>query len=416
MKITKVLAREIFDSSSNPTVECELRLENGVSVFASVPSGKTVSPYEALELRDGGARLGGRGVLKAIEHIELKIAPLLLGKKVSPLEMDLALIDLDGTVNKSNLGANATLAVSMALYKAQALIEGLELYELIALVSGADTVTVPLPMFSLIGSSDHVRNKLALLEIMVVPIGAPNFRIAFEMGIMLQHELKKSFNKYNKTVLTGIKGSYAPLDTNEREALDILMEALYKTTACYGHKSIIAIDAEASRWYHADNKAYFLHDTYKTSKELVAWYTQLVADYPIFALEDGLDQNDLEGWHCLTDSFENKIQIIGDDLFATNPYRIADGIKQHIADTVIIKPSQLGTITETLQTIVLCKNQDITTMVSSRSAETGDSFIADLAVGTSVHQIKAGGCSHAENLAKYNRLLSIEDSLTINLL
>ncbi len=416
MKIARVLAREIFDSSGYPTVQCEIRLDNGSSVSSSVSSGKTQSPYEGVEIRDGGERLFGKGVLRSIENIEIKIAPLLLGKKVSPLEMDLAIIDLDGTAHKSHLGTHAMLAVSMALYKAQALVEGLELYELIAFVAGLDTVAVPLPMFSLLDRADHAENKLAVSECMIIPIGAPTFRVAFEMGVMLNHELGKIFKKYNKIVLTGPHGGYAPLYTAEREALDMLMEALCKVTVQYGYKSIIALDAKASGWYSAEHKGYFLHDTIKTAKELVAWYAGLAADYPIYALADGLDQNDLEGWHILTDTFQNKIQIIGDDLFASSPYRIADGLKQHITDTVIIKPQQVGTITEVLQTIVLCKNHDITTIVSSSFAETEDAFIADLAVGISAHQIKAGGCTHAENIAKYNRLLAIEDSLAINLL
>ena len=200
MKITRVLAREIFDSSGYPTVQCEIQLDNGSSVSSSVPSGKTQSPYEAVEIRDGAERLFGKGVLRSIENIEIKIAPLLLGKKVSPLEMDLAIIDLDGTANKSCLGAHAMLAVSMALYKAQALIEGLELYELIACIAGLDTVAVPLPMFTLLDRADHADNKLSISECMIIPIGAPTFRVAFEMGIMVYHELAKIFKKYNKIV------------------------------------------------------------------------------------------------------------------------------------------------------------------------------------------------------------------------
>ena len=414
MKITKVLAREIFDSRACPTIECELILDNRFSVKASVPSGKSRSMYEAYELRDGEERLGGLGVKKSVALIEQSIAPLLLDKEPQPLEMDLAMIELDGTTTKSHLGANTMLAVSMALYKAQAFAEDLKLFELLAFIYGAETVALPFPMFNLINGGVHADNKLAIQEFMVIPVGAPTFRESFEMAIAIHHELGKVFAKYNKIVLQGDEGGYAPLYTGEREALDMLMEALYRVSPSYPHKTIIALDAAASQWYNAEKQAYFVHGSYKSSDDLISWYKELVADYPIYGLEDGLDQNDIQGWHKLAQAFENKIQIIGDDIFATNPHRIAKGIEQHIADTIIIKPNQIGTITETLQALTICKKSGLNAVVSHRSGETEETFIADLAVGASASQIKAGGCLHAENLAKYARLAAIEDTLALD--
>jgi enolase len=412
MKITKVVAREIYDSRARPTVECELVLDGRFSVKASVPSGKSCSMYEAYELRDGGIRLEGAGVRKSIAIIEQAIAPLIIDKEPQPLEADLAMIELDGTSNKSSLGANTMLAVSMALYKAQAFAEDLKLFELLAFIYGAETVALPFPMFNLINGGMHADNKLAIQEFMVIPIGAPTFGESFEMAIALHHELGKIFAKYNKIILQGDEGGYAPLYTSEREALDMLMEALYRVSSLYNYKTIIALDAASSQWYNAEKQAYFLHGNYKNSDELIEWYKDLVADYPIYSLEDGLDQNDIQGWHKLAEAFENKIQIVGDDIFATNPARITKGIEQHIADTIIIKPNQIGTITETLQALTICKKAGFNAVISHRSGETEDTFIADLAVGTSASQIKAGGCLHAENLAKYSRLAAIEQDLS----
>lgn len=414
MKITKLIAREIFDSRANPTVECEIQLENRYSVKASVPTGKSRSMYEAVELRDGGERLGGNGVKRSVEIIDKQIAPLVIGQQPQPLEIDLAMIELDGTITKAHLGANTMLAVSMAMYKAQALSEGLELYELLAFICGAETVTLPFPMFNLINGGVHAHNKLAIQEFMVLPVGAPSFKESLEVGIAIHNELGKVFARHDKIVLQGDEGGYAPLFTGEREVLDMLMEALYKVSLLYEYKTIIALDAAASQWYNKEKGAYFVHDSYKTSQELVAWYKELVQDYPIYGLEDGVDQNDREGWHLLAQTFENKIQIIGDDVFATNPHRINQGIEEHIADTIIIKPNQIGTITETLQAIALCKKAGLNAVVSHRSGETEDTFIADLAVGTSASQIKGGGCLHSENLAKYNRLIAIEEILALD--
>lgn len=416
MKITRVLAREIFDSLGNPTVQCELQLENGVSVFSSVPSGKSKSIYEAHELRDGGNRLMGRGVSKAIENIEMKISSILLGQEPNPLEMDLQMIDLDNTNDKSNLGANAMLAVSIANYRALAACENLELYELIAHICGAETVTMPYPMFNIINGGCHAENKLNFQEFIIIPTGTSNFRNSLEVGIIVHQELAKTLKKHNKIILFGDEGGFAPLNTSDREALDILIETLYVVNSNYGFKCLIVLDAAASQWYNNKTELYTLHGKNYSCQELINWYKELTEDYPIYAIEDGLSQDDWKGWNLLAQTMQNKIQLIGDDIFATNPIRISQGIEQHLTNAIIIKPNQIGTVTETLQAITLCKKNNIATIISHRSAETEDTFIADLAVATSAGQIKAGSPYHTEHLIKYNRLLTIEDALALSIL
>ncbi len=412
MKITQIKAREIYDSRGWPTVQCEIILDDHVMVSASVPSGLSKSSYEARELRDGGKRLWGKGVSKALESIEKIIAPVLLDKEPNGLEMDLKIIELDGTVDKSYLGANATLAVSMAVYRAQALVEEIELYELIAYLNGSGSVTMPFPFINLINGGMHANNNLQIQEFMVVPIGAENFRASFELSVVIFHELKNTLQKYGKSVAVGDEGGFVNF-TSDSEALDILAEVLDRVGSTYGYQCIMGLDIAASRYYDRKTKKYSWNGEKLSSAEMIEFYKELIENYPIFSIEDALSEDDWHGWKQLTEALQGRVQIVGDDVFATNADRIMRGIEEHIADSIIIKPNQIGTIAETIQAIQLCKNNNLNTIVSHRSGETNDTFIADLAVGTSAGQIKAGGCCRGERLAKYNRLLMIEDELML---
>ncbi len=414
MKIERIIGREIYDSQGWPALQCELFLDDGRSVVASVPSGNSVGVYEAVELRDGGERLGGRGLLKAIEHIEHSLAPLLVGKEPQALEMDLKMVEFDGTPDKSRLGANTLLAVSIALYKAQALIEECELYELFAGFFDAETVSMPFPLLNVINGGAHADNNLRIQEFMLMPVGAQTFRSSFEVGVLVFHELGDLLKKRGKSTAVGLEGGYACNFTSEREALDILLEAIEHINKRHTLSCVIALDVAASQFYDVHTGLYTWHDQQFTSDDMINYYTGLVAQYPIYSIEDGLAQEDWKSWIKLTKALEQKAQIVGDDLFVTDVYRIALGAEDHAATSVIIKPNQVGTVAETLQAIALCKSQGLHTIVSHRSAETEDTFIADLAVGTSAGQIKAGSCCRSERVAKYNRLLMIEDQLTFS--
>lgn len=416
MKIARIVAREIFDSRGWPTVQCEIILENGQSVISSVPSGISTGYYEALELRDGGKRIFGKGVLKVVENIEHIIAPLFVGKEPQAVEMDLKMIEVDGTFDKSRLGANSILAVSMALYRAEALVNSLELYELIAYTLGTDTVSLPFPFLNVINGGLHASNKLSIQEFMIVPVGASNFRSAFEAGILVYHTLASLLKSRNKSVAVGDEGGFACGFESNTEALDILFEAIERVSTMHSLSCVMAIDVAASQFYDANTKLYNWQDKQLTSDEMISFYQDLANQYPIYSIEDGLAEDDWVGWKKMTKALENKAQVIGDDLFVTNIFRIAQGSDEQIANCVIIKPNQIGSITECLQAIKLCKSRQLNTIVSNRSGETEDTFIADLAVGASSGQIKAGGCSRSDRLAKYNRLLAIEDNLTLSLL
>ncbi len=415
MKISRIIGREIYDSRGWPTVQCELTLDNGETIISSVPSGKSVSSFEAVELRDGGDRLRGKGVLKAIENLE-QLAPLFVGSVPRGVDMDLRIIEVDGTADKSKIGANASLALSMALYKAEAVVEGLSLFELIAYVMDADTVTMPFPMINVINGGAHASNALRIQEFMIVPVGAPSFRSAFEAAVLVYHELHDILQEHNKTTCVGDEGGFASQFTDDLQALDILVEALERVNGKHSHSSILALDVAASQFYDPVDKLYTWGNKKLTSSELISFYETLTEKYPIYSIEDGLSEMDIDGWKQMYARLENKVQLVGDDLFATNIHRIAAAVDENIANSVIIKPNQVGTITEALQAIELCKSVGFSTIVSHRSGETEDTFIADLAVGASAGQIKAGACCRGERLAKYNRLLAIEDTLSFALL
>lgn len=416
MKIEKIIAREIYDSRGWPTIECQLFLENGDSVTSSIPSGLSTGMFESVELRDLDNRLFGKGVTKAIENIEHIIAPLLVGQEPRAVEMDIRMVEFDGTADKSRLSANAMLAVSMALYRAEALVEGLELYELIAYIMGLDTVSLPFPQLNIINGGAHANNNLRIQEFMIVPVASPSFRNALESAVLVYHELKEILIAQNKSATVGDEGGFAADFKDDTEALDILMQAINIASEKYSVSCVIALDVAASQFYNPTSKLYKWNDNYYDTEQILNYYEELIEKYPIYSLEDPLSQTDWQGWIEMAKIMENKVQIVGDDIFATNIYRISQGIQDHIANSVIIKPNQTGTITECLQAIKLCKNNKLNTIVSHRSGETCDTFISDLAVGTSAGQIKAGGCSRGERMAKYNRLLAIEDTLTLALL
>lgn len=416
MKITNVVAREIFDSRGLPTIECQLIFDNGMYVISSVPSGLSRGHYEVCELRDGGTRLLGLGVEKAREHIETIIAPALIGKEPDMVSTDLYMIELDGTEDKSRLGGNAILAVSIAMCKAQAVANDIEPFELIAHLCEFDSVTVPVPMFNLINGGVHANNNLMIQEFMIIPTGRRSYRLCLEAAITVFHQLKYLLQHKGKSTAIGDEGGFAPDLDDEREALDLIMEAIDLSNDQEEGEFVLAIDVAASQFYDEKEKIYCWGDKKYKSEDLIALYEQLASEYPLYAIEDGLSDTDWDGWIEMKKQLGERIHLIGDDIFATNPYRIAQGIQDDIADTTIIKPNQIGTITETLQAIKLCKEHNMSIIASHRSGETNDTFIVDLAVGVSANHIKAGGCCRGERMAKYNQLLRIEDSLMFSLL
>lgn len=416
MKITKVMAREIFDSRGMPTVQCDLLLDDKVQVSASVPSGISKSFYEAVELRDGADRLLGQGVTRAVENIENIIGGQILGKEPNGVEMDLQIIALDGTEDKSYLGANATLAASMAIYKAQAIIEELELYELISYIFGSQSVALPFPMFNMINGGAHANNNLQIQEFMVVPVGATNFRDSMEVAFTIFHEIKDILNKRGVSIAVGDEGGFAPFFKDDFEALDIINQAIEIVSEKTGSRCVIALDIAATQFYDTQRNSYLWARQPLAPEELLNVYSEMIKKYPIYSIEDPFAQDDWTSWTAITKALDDKVQIVGDDIFATNLYRISQGVDKQVANAAVIKPNQVGTITESLHAIKLCKAAQMGTVISHRSGETCDTFIADLAVGTSSGQIKAGGFSRGERLAKYNRLLKIEDDLTLSLL
>ncbi|MCK5632875.1 phosphopyruvate hydratase [bacterium] len=412
MKVTQIIGREIFDSRGFPTVECEIVLDGTHGVIASVPSGASKGKHEAVELRDGQKRLDGKGVTKAITNIEEIIAPALIGQEPNVVEADLKMIALDGTENKSKLGANAILPVSIAMLRAQAAIENLETYELIAGLCELETIALPIPLINIINGGMHADNNLAIQEFMVVARGQQSVRGSIEATSLLFYELKNLLKKKNLSTLVGDEGGFAPNFRNEYEALDTLMEAINSVEKKHNQGFVIAIDAAANSFYNEKTKLYELNNKKYSSDEMIAWYEKLAKDYPLFSIEDGLYEEDWDGWAKLTQKLGADVQIIGDDLFTTNQNRIVTGLEKGASNAVLIKPNQIGTITETLQAISLCKEHELNTVVSHRSGETEDTFIVDLAVGTNSGQIKIGGLTRGERTAKYNQLLRIEDRLT----
>lgn len=416
MKIVRLIGREIYDSRGCPTLECDLILDSGLSVTASVPSGASRGSLEAFELRDGGTRLGGKGVTKAVEYIEQRISPLLVGAELNAPYLDQKLIELDGTADKHNLGANTILAVSMALFRAQAVAEGADLYEVIAWTLGNDLISLPLPQINLINGGAHADNDLHIQEFMIVPLGLQNVREAIEAGMTFAQELKSVLKRHKKSTAVGDEGGFAGPFDDEFDALNCLMETIVLLEKKEVGPYAIALDVAATQFYDADKKIYKWHGKKRSASDMIAFYQDLLKDYPIFSIEDGLAEDDWDGWQELTMTLGQRIQLVGDDIFVTNCHRIQQGMETGVANAVLIKPNQIGTVTETLQAIQLCKEKGYGVVISHRSGETTDTFIADLAVGSSAGQIKTGGCCRGERVAKYNRLLRIEDTLTRALL
>jgi len=409
-KIKKVKAREILDSRGNPTVEVEVVLDNGLIGRAAVPSGASTGTREAVELRDGDKkRYLGKGVLKAVENVNKIIAPELTGKNPKKQkEIDYLMIKLDGTENKARLGANAILGVSLAVAKAAAYDEGKPIYQYLG---GKDAVRLPIPFLNILNGGKHADNNVDIQEFMIAPIGAPSFREALRYACEVYHTLKGILKSKGLSTSVGDEGGFAPDLSRNEEAIEVIIAAIEKAGYKPGKDVAIVLDPAASEFYQdgkyllkADNKSL-------SSAEMVDYYAGLVSKYPIISLEDGLAENDWDGWKILTKKLGEKIQLVGDDIFVTNPKILTEGIRQGIANAVLIKLNQIGTITETLETINLAKKSGYACMFSHRSGETEDSFLADITVATNAGQLKTGAPARSERLAKYNQLLRIEEEL-----
>ncbi len=408
--IVDIVAREILDSRGNPTVEADVLLESGVSGRAAVPSGASTGSREAIELRDGDkSRYGGKGVLKAIEHINTEICESIVGlDAVEQSFIDQTLIDLDGTENKSRLGANAMLAVSLAVSKAASEESGLPLYRYLG---GAGRMQLPVPMMNVINGGEHANNSLDLQEFMIIPVGAESFREAMRCGAEIFQTLKKLIDKRGMPTTVGDEGGFAPNLASNEAALELIVEAIDAAGYTPGSQVAIGLDCASSEFFK-DGKYDIASEKLKlSSKELTDYLAAWVDKYPIISIEDGMAEGDWEGWKILTDRLGKKVQIVGDDLFVTNTKILAEGIRQGIANSILIKINQIGTLTETIAAIEMAKRAGYTAVVSHRSGETEDTFIADLAVGTNALQIKTGSLSRSDRLAKYNQLLRIEEDL-----
>ncbi|QVQ51411.1 phosphopyruvate hydratase [Spiractinospora alimapuensis] len=405
--IESVTAREILDSRGNPTIEVEVELDDGTDVRSAVPSGASTGKFEAVELRDGGERYGGKGVEKAVTAVEDEIQPALLGAEPDEQRLvDQTLIDLDGTADKSRLGANATLGVSLAVARAAAQSAELPLYRYLG---GPNAHWLPVPMMNILNGGAHADTNVAIQEFMVAPIGAETFAEALRWGTEVYHALKGVLKGHGLSTGVGDEGGFAPnLDSN-RVALDVIVEAIQKAGFTPGGDIALAVDAAASEFY--DNGAYQFEGRSRSAEEMTAYYGELLDAYPLVSLEDPLFEEDWEGWKHLTDQLGDRVQIVGDDLFVTNPERLERGITEGAANALLVKLNQIGTLSETLDAVHLAHRSGFECMISHRSGETEDTTIADLAVATNAGQIKTGAPARSERVAKYNRLLRIEEQL-----
>ena len=414
--IKSVHAIEVLDSRGNPTIQVEVIAEGGFSGVAMVPSGASTGSFEAYELRDADdERYFGKGVLEAVDNVNLEIAKKLINKNVySQREIDNLLIKLDGTPNKSNLGANAILGVSLACAKAAANSLGMSLY---SYIGGVNSYRLPTPMMNILNGGKHSDNNLSIQEFMIVPVGGKTFAQKLEMGVTVYHNLKKLLKSKNLSTAVGDEGGFAPNLNSNEEALDCIVEAINKS----GYKLYtdvgIALDIAATEMFDEAKKTgkdgYLFWKTgeFKTKDEMIDYVCDLCNKYPIVSVEDGLAEEDWDSWKVLTQKIGNKVQLVGDDLFVTNMARLKKGIDLHVANCILIKPNQIGTLTETLDAIELAKSNGYKAIISHRSGETEDTTIADIAVATNVGQIKSGAPCRTDRVAKYNRLLNIEDEL-----
>jgi len=413
MQIVKIAGREILDSRGNPTVEADVVLADGSIGRAAVPSGASTGEHEAVELRDGEkSRYLGKGTRKAVANILAQIAPAVVGMNATEqVAIDRKMIDLDGSSNKGKLGANAILAVSMATARAAAASLGLPLYRYLG---GVGARTLPVPMMNILNGGAHADNSVDPQEFMIVPYGAAKFSEALRMGVEVFHTLKSVLKKRGYSTSVGDEGGFAPNLKSNEEALEVVLEAITKAGYKPGEQIGIALDPAASEFYDAAKKKYVFKksdNSERTSEQLVEFWANWVAQYPIVSLEDGMAEDDWTGWKRLTDTVGDKIQLVGDDIFVTNTQRLGEGIAQRVANSILVKVNQIGTLTETLEAISMAANAHYTSVISHRSGETEDAFIADLAVATNAGQIKTGSASRTDRIAKYNQLLRIEEEL-----
>lgn len=411
--ITQIYAREVLDSRGNPTVEVEVFTESGAFGRAIVPSGASTGEYEAVELRDGDkSRYLGKGVLKAVENVNTIIAEELEGNfsVLDQVVIDKALIELDGTENKGKLGANAILGVSMAVAHAAADYLDVPLYQYLG---GFNSKQLPVPMMNIINGGAHADNNVDIQEFMVMPVGAESFRHALRMGAEIFHNLKAVLKDKGYNTAVGDEGGFAPNLGSNEEAITVILEAIEKAGYKAGEEVKLAMDVASSELFNKEDGKYHLdgEGVVKTSEEMVDWYDELTAKYPIISIEDGLDENDWAGHKLLTDRIGSRVQLVGDDLFVTNTKKLAAGIEQSVGNAILIKVNQIGTLTETFEAIEMAKRAGYTAVISHRSGESEDATIADIAVATNAGQIKTGAPSRTDRVAKYNQLLRIEDQL-----
>jgi enolase len=411
-EIIDVYAREILDSRGNPTIEVEVDLEDGVRGRAAVPSGASTGEHEAVELRDGDKnRYLGKGVLKAVKNVNETIGEAVIGLDATDQTLiDTIMIELDGTANKGKLGANAILGVSLAVAKAAAESVGLPLYQYIG---GVGAKTMPVPMMNILNGGSHADNKVDLQEFMIAPAGAEDFREGLRMGAEVFHNLKKVLSSKKLNTSVGDEGGFAPDLKSNEEALEVIIQAIEKAGYKAGEDIVICLDPASSEFYNKETGLYDLASENRklSADEMIEFYSKWLDKYPIVSIEDGLDENDWKGWKAMTEKIGKRVQLVGDDLFVTNTERLSKGITQGIANSILIKVNQIGTLTETLNAIEMAHKAGYTAVVSHRSGETEDSTISDLAVATNCGQIKTGSLSRSDRIAKYNQLLRIQDLL-----
>lgn len=409
--ITEVYAREILDSRGNPTVEVEVLLEDGTMGRAAVPSGASTGAFEAVELRDGDAeRFGGKGVLNAVDNVNTVIAPEVVGMDaLDQVGIDRLMIDLDGTDNKGKLGANAILGVSMAVARAAASYLSMPLYQYLG---GVNAKELPIPQMNILNGGKHADNNVDIQEFLILPVGATSFAEALRMGVEVYHTLKKVLSKKGFSTSIGDEGGFAPNLPSNEAAIEVILEAIETAGYKPGKDIYLGLDVAANEIFKDGKYVFASTGQELTADGVVEFYDGLVRKYPIISLEDGLQEEDWEGWKKLTRKLGKKIQIVGDDIFVTNPQRFTTGIKKGVANSILIKLNQIGTVTETLDTIEMAKRAGYTCVVSHRSGETEDTFIADLVVATNVGQIKTGAPARTDRVAKYNQLLRIEEELS----
>ena len=412
-KISKVIARQIFDSRGNPTVEVDILTDKGVLGRAAVPSGASTGEHEAVELRDGGRNYMGKGVLKAVSNVNNIISKKIIGLSVFDQEsIDNLMIQIDGTPNKANLGANAILGVSLALAKAASNAKGISLH---TYISNNTSTTLPVPMMNIINGGSHSDAPIAFQEFMIMPVEAQSFTHAMQIGSEIFHNLKKILSDRGLTTSVGDEGGFAPKLDGTEDALKTIITAIEKAGYKAGKEVMIALDCASSEFYQNGMYDYTIfegsHGKVLNSKQQAEYLAELSSNYPIISIEDGMDENDWDGWVHLTKMCGDRVQIVGDDLFVTNVERLSDGIKNNVANSILIKVNQIGTLTETINAVKMAHDAGFTSVMSHRSGETEDNTIADLAVGLSTGQIKTGSASRSDRIAKYNQLLRIEEEL-----